>query len=154
MRPINGAIIDIYRMEAQMDIPQLSLEKIKENRLCFGCGKDNPFGMKLKPYRDGDTARAEFTPSEYHQGWPGFAHGGALMTVLDEIIGYATFYVNTYNVTAKIEIRIKSMAKIGEPLIASAHIIKQSKRLLEVEADIKRKDGSVVAEASSIQFVV
>jgi len=137
-----------------MEIPQLNLPRIRENGMCFGCGKDNAFSMKLQPYRDGDFARAEFTPEERHQGWPGYTHGGVLMTVLDEIIGYASYYQNIYNVTARIEVRIKSMARIGEPLIASARIAKQSRRLLEIEADLKRRDGSVVAEASSIQFIV
>ena len=137
-----------------MDIPQLNLAKIKENRFCFGCGKDNPFSLKLEASRDGDEARAEFTPTEYHQSWPGYVHGGVLMAVLDEMIGTVSIYHNIFNVTAKIDVRIKSMAKIGEPLIAAARISRQSKRLLEVEADLKRKDGSVVAEASSIQFIV
>ncbi len=137
-----------------MDLPKLDLEKVSGNRLCFGCGKDNPLGLKLDPHREGDIARAEFTPVEYHQGWPGFAHGGVLMAVLDEIIGYAAYYANVYDVTAKIEIRLRSMARIGEPLIASARITKQSKRLLEITADLQRKDGTVVAEATSIQFIV
>jgi acyl-coenzyme A thioesterase PaaI-like protein len=137
-----------------MDLPKLNLEKVSGNRMCFGCGKDNPLGLKLEPHREGDTAIAEFIPAEYHQGWPGFAHGGVLMAVLDEIIGYAAYYANVYDVTAKIEIRLKSMAKLGEPLIARARITKQSKRLLEISADLQRKDGTVVAEASSIQFIV
>ena len=137
-----------------MEIPQLNLEKITENRFCFGCGKDNPFSLKLEPHRDGDEARAEFTPTEYHQSWPGYVHGGVLMAVLDEMIGTVSIYHNIFNVTAKIDVRIRSMARVGEPLIAAARISRQSKRLLEVEADLKRKDGSVVAEASSIQFIV
>lgn len=137
-----------------MDLPELNLVKVTENRMCFGCGEDNPLSMKLKPYREGDAAKAVFTPNEYHQGWPGYTHGGVLLTVLDEIIGCVCYYRNIYNVTAKIEVRIKSMAKIGETLTATARIVKESKRLLEIEADLKRKDGTVIAEASSIQFVV
>jgi acyl-coenzyme A thioesterase PaaI-like protein len=137
-----------------MEIPRLSLPKITGNNMCFGCGKDNPISLKLKPYRDGDIARAEFTPSEYHQGWPGYVHGGILMTLLDESIGWISFVNKIYNVTARMEVRLKSMARIGEPLIVSARIVKQSRRLLEIEADIKRKDGTVVAEAASIQYNV
>jgi acyl-coenzyme A thioesterase PaaI-like protein len=136
-----------------MEIPKLNLEKVENNQMCMGCGKANTHGFKLEFRQDGKTALAYFTPSPYHQGWPGFAHGGALMTVMDEAIGWACHFAGIFTVTAKIEIRIKSMASIGEPLIVSATIAKQTRRTLELEADIKRPDGSVVAEASSIQFI-
>ncbi|MFC1910734.1 PaaI family thioesterase [Chloroflexota bacterium] len=137
-----------------MDIPELDLVKIKENRMCFGCGKDNPLSMKLDPYLEGEIAEAKCTPNEFHQGWSGYAHGGVLMTILDEIISYLCYYSNFYVVTAKIDFRIRSMAKIGEPLIAMARILKLSKRLPGIQADLKRNDGTIIAEALSVQFVV
>jgi acyl-coenzyme A thioesterase PaaI-like protein len=137
-----------------VELPHLVLEKVKDNTMCFGCGTDNPHGLKMEFYRDGEYSRSEFTPSEYHQSWPGYTHGGALMTVMDEAIGWVTFHRGVYSVTAKMEVRIKSMARIGEPLLVSAHIKKLTSRTAEVEADIKRRDGSVVAEASSIQYLV
>ncbi|OGO16934.1 MAG: hypothetical protein A2Z02_03225 [Chloroflexi bacterium RBG_16_48_7] len=136
-----------------MEIPKLNLEKVENNGMCFGCGKANERGFKLEFHQDGNAARAVFTPTEYHQGWPGFVHGGALMTVIDEAIGWAAHFAGIFTVTAKIEIRIKSMARIGEQLVVSAAIAKQTRRTLELVADIKRIDGSVVAEASSIQFI-
>jgi uncharacterized protein (TIGR00369 family) len=140
--------------EEKMEVPQLSLPYVKENVMCFGCGKENPKSLKVKNRLDGDKIITEFTPTEYHQGWPGFAHGGALMTLIDECVGYATFVNNIYCVTAKIEVRLKSMARIGEPLIAEARIAKQSSRLIEIEVEVKRQDGSTVAEATSVQFIV
>ncbi len=137
----------------KMEIPQLSLQTINDNSMCLGCGKSNQHGFKLKFVVEADNVSAEFTPKEHHQGWPGFTHGGALMIVLDEAIGWATFVKNIYAVTAKIEIRIRSMARIGEPLTVTAFVKKQTSRTLEVEANIKRQDGSVVAEASSLQFI-
>jgi len=136
-----------------MEIPKLNLAKVENNQMCLGCGKANDHGFKLEFHQDGKSVRADFTPSKYHQGWPGFVHGGALMTVLDEAIGWACHFNEIFTVTAKIEIRIRSMARIGEPLIVSANITKQTRRTLELEADVKRHDGSVVAEASSVQFI-
>jgi acyl-coenzyme A thioesterase PaaI-like protein len=137
-----------------MEIPELKLEKIKENQMCFGCGKTNPHSLKMRFFQDGKTAKAEFLPNECHQGWPGCVHGGALMAALDEGIGYAIFIKGIYAVTAKIEIKLKSMARIGEPLIVSSHITKQTSRTVEVEAQINRRDDSVVAEATALLFIV
>jgi acyl-CoA hydrolase len=137
-----------------MEIPELHLEKIKENTMCFGCGKDNPQSLKMKLIKKDGTAKGEFLPTECHQSWPGHVHGGALLAVLDEGIGWAAFSKNIYAVTAKIEVRLKSMARIGEPLEVSANIIKQTSRTVEVEARINRRDGSVVAEAAALLFIV
>jgi acyl-coenzyme A thioesterase PaaI-like protein len=137
-----------------MDLPHLSLIKVDENPLCFGCGKANPHGLKMEFDRNSKTARAEFIPTEYHQGWPGHVHGGALTAAIDEAIGWATFLNNIYAVTAKLDVRFKSMARVGETLIVTANVIKESTRILEIEAQVKREDGTIVAEASSLQFVV
>ena len=132
-----------------MDLPRLSLQKVTENAMCFGCGKENPHSLKMKLSKDGDSATGEFTPTEYHQSWPGYTHGGALLAALDEGIGWAVFSRGVYAVTAKIEVRLKSMARIGEPLVITTRIAKQTSRTIEVEAEMKRRDGSVVAEALS-----
>ena len=136
-------------------MPKLSLLKLEANNMCFGCGKANEHGLKMKfCQEDADTVNGEFIPNENHQGWPGYVHGGILITAMDEVIGWAAHFKNIYTVTAKIEVRLKSMARIGDPLIVSAHITKKTKRTLEIEAKIKRKDDSIVAEASSIQFIM
>ena len=111
-----------------MEIPDLHLEKPEETQMCFGCGKSNPHSLKMKFYQDGDIAKSEFLPADWHQSWPGYVHGGALMAALDESIGWAIYSKGIYAVTAKIEIRLKSMARIGEPLIVSSNITKQTSR--------------------------
>ncbi len=137
-----------------MEIPRLSVDTSpNEYRMCFGCGKDNPIGLKLKFQQDGKQVRAEFTPKEHHQGWPGYVHGGVLFCLLDEAVGYATMYTGNNAVTAKIQIRLKRMVQVGEPLVITASVKKNNKRLVETEASICLKDGTVIAEASSTQFV-
>jgi acyl-coenzyme A thioesterase PaaI-like protein len=136
-----------------MEIPKIDLDKVEFNDMCFGCGKNNARGFQLKFVHEGRTAKADFVPSEFHQGWPGFVHGGAMMTVLDEAIGWATTFEGMFTVTAKIEVRLKSMARVGEKLIVSATIARETTRTAEMEASIKRPDGSIVAEATSLQFI-
>ena len=64
--------------------PQIS---ITISDLCFGCGQNNPIGLKLKFKWDGKTAKAEFTPNKFHQGWSDIIHGGITTTILDEAMG-------------------------------------------------------------------
>jgi acyl-coenzyme A thioesterase PaaI-like protein len=134
--------------------PRLELNKVKDYDMCFGCGKANPIGLKLKFDWDGSTARAQFTPGENHQGWSGFLHGGVTACVLDEAIGWASMLAGAHTVTAKMQTRYRKMIPIGVPLQISCTIIKKTSRLVETEAKLCSADGTVLAEASSTQYVV
>lgn len=51
---------------------------------CWGCGADNPSGLHLKSYWDGDVAVAEWTPSsEFAAGPRHFLNGGIIAALLD-----------------------------------------------------------------------
>ena len=121
--------------------------------MCFGCGQNNPIGLKLKFEWDGKAAKAEFTPTELHQGWKDIIHGGILTTVLDEAIGYATFFENIPCVTATMQVRLRRPAVIGQPLIVTASVTKNARRFVETEAKLTLIDGTVVAEAKTTQYV-
>ena len=136
--------------------PQIAIDTRNDRgyKMCFGCGKDNPIGLKLKFKWDGKEARAEFTPGENHQGWPGYVHGGILLCLLDEAFGYAAMYGGTNNVTARIQVRLRRMVLIGEPLVITCSIAKRNKRLIETEARVSLTDGTIIAEGTSTQFVI
>ena len=125
---------------------------IAASDMCFGCGKNNPIGLKLKFEWDGKAAKAEFTPTELHQGWKDIIHGGILTTVLDEAIGYATFFENIPCVTATMQVRLRRPAVIGQPLIVTASVTKNARRFVETEAKLTLIDGTVVAEAKTTQY--
>jgi uncharacterized protein (TIGR00369 family) len=122
--------------------------------MCFACGEKNPIGLKLKFTWDGKTARAEFTPNKNHQGWSGIVHGGLLTTLLDEAMGYACIFQGIFCVTAKMQARWRRPAVIGEPLIITASVTKNARKLLEAKAAISLKDGTAVAEATATLFVL
>lgn len=53
---------------------------------CFGCGHENPSGLKIEVIRDPvspDRLAGRFTPPEHASGFPGVTHGGALFTAMD-----------------------------------------------------------------------
>lgn len=120
---------------------------------CFACGKDNPIGLKLKFYQEGELAKAEFTPGELYQGWPGIVHGGILCTILDEAMGYAVIFNGIWSyVTARAEMRFRNQARIGEPLIITGSVDKKAKRLIWTSATIVRQDGTSIAESTAVMF--
>ena len=120
---------------------------------CFGCGVDNPYGLKLRFEQDGDSARAEFTLSEHYEGWYGHAHGGILCTILDEAMAY-TYFPKTKGVTARVEVRFRRPAPTGVPMVVTARLARRTRKLLKTEATITLKDGTVIAEGTGQAYVV
>jgi len=51
--------------------------------ICFGCGTDNPFGLQIKSYWEGDIAVCKWTPTEKYDGWKGVLCGGITATLID-----------------------------------------------------------------------
>ncbi len=133
--------------------PRISIDMEKELTKCFGCGQDNPIGLKLRFVKDGKTARAEFTPSKLHQGWSGVVHGGITMSLLDEATSYATLFAGINTVTARLDVRIRRPILIGQPLSITGNIAKRTRKIVETKGAIFLKDGTLVAEATATQFV-
>ena len=120
---------------------------------CFGCGKDNPVGLKLEIKKNGDEAEGEFTISKLYEGWYGVVHGGILCTILDEAMAY-TYFPKTKGVTAKAEFRFRQPAPIGVPMVVTAKLVKRTRKVLTTTATITLKDGTVVAESTALAYVV
>jgi len=135
-----------------INLPKISVDE--NYSMCFGCGQDNPIGLKLIFDWDGKTARAEFVPTRLHQGWPDIVHGGILMSVLDEAMGYAVRFEGMTCVTAKIQARLKRPAAVGELLIVTAEVTEKNRRMAETKAEISLTDGTPVAEGTATNFIV
>ena len=133
--------------------PQMSIDVDGGYSQCFGCGQDNPIGLKLNFQWDGETARAEFTPTEFYQGWPGLVHGGIIICLLDEAMGWAVLLQGMNCVTAKMEVKLSRPASINEPLLITASITRKTRKLVKTKAAVALKDGTLIAEGVATQFV-
>lgn len=51
---------------------------------CYGCGRNNPQGLQLKSYWDGDESVCRYLPEpKYSGGFPGFVYGGMIASIMD-----------------------------------------------------------------------
>lgn len=121
--------------------------------MCFGCGEDNPIGLKLSFQWDGKVAKAEFTPTEFYQGWSGVVHGGIIACLLDEAIGYAALFEGLHCVTAEMQVRLRRPVSIGETLIITSSLTKRNRKLVKAKTSISLKDGTPIAEGTATQFI-
>ena len=132
----------------------LSLERSPDYQGCFGCGSDNPFGLKLVFKWDGQMARADFIPEKNYQGWPGLVHGGIIACLLDEGMSYAALFAQGLCVTARMQISLKRPAMVGEPLVITSSIKRKTRKVVETSASVSLKDGTLVALGTGTHFVV
>jgi uncharacterized protein (TIGR00369 family) len=136
-----------------VEIPKVTLNADLDEGYCFGCGRNNPIGLKLRFTRDGDSVLTEFTPDRAHQGWPGLLHGGILGTLLDEAMSNAAYATGSTCLTASITIRLRQPVRVEVPLVITARVTRHRKRLIETAGEVRLKDGTVVAESTAKQFV-
>ena len=132
----------------------LPIPSMKSYAMCFACGRENPIGLKLTFRREGDAVKAEFTPGEFHQGWPGVIHGGIIETLLDEAMAYVPFFLGLNCVTAKMEVRIRHPVSVGQQLFISSTMARKTRKLVETRGKIALADGTPVAEGKAVMYIV
>jgi len=123
--------------------------------MCFGCGKRNPFGLRLKFHRDGRGVSTEFTPTRHYQAWTDITHGGIITTMLDEAMGHAVLMSGHFGfLTASLQVNLKRPAYIDDRLVISAEVVRDRKKALEIEGKITTADGTLVAEGRAVQVIL
>jgi acyl-coenzyme A thioesterase PaaI-like protein len=50
---------------------------------CYGCGRLNEQGLKIKSYWDGQETVCEYIPRDYHIAIPGYVYGGLISSLID-----------------------------------------------------------------------
>lgn len=115
---------------------------------CFACGPLNPDGLHLEFAPDGDDGvRAEIALPEKFQGWRGTAHGGIVMTLIDEAMAHACGRIGERAVTASMDLRFRAPVPLGEPLVVSAAVRWKRRNVLGLDASIALADGTLLASA-------
>ena len=116
---------------------------------CLGCGDRNAAGIGMRMERDGDRVRASVTLDRRHEGAPGYAHGGAVTTILDDAFGMLLFVIERPAVTARLEVDFRRPAYLGHPFDVEARVDRIDGRKLWMVAEL-REEGELIAEARSL----
>lgn len=123
---------------------------------CFGCGWDNPDGLRIAIRRDGgctDRLVGVYAPRATHGGFPHIVHGGLQFTALDCMAGWCVFALRApprhVPLTKTASMRFLRPVRVGEVSL-EAVITKEStgpRDPLVIEAAIL-VDGTRCSEAT------
>lgn len=117
---------------------------------CFGCGQDNPDGMRLKFVLDEEGKRfvSRFRLAPRYVGPPGHAHGGIIATILDEAMGKVNKLRHVIAVTAEMTVTYIKPVPLGKPLIAEGWEKRVRGRVHTNIAEIRNAKGEVLARST------
>lgn len=91
---------------------------------CFGCGVNNPYGLKMIFYTDGETLFSDVAVPKHLGGWNNLVHGGILSTICDEITGWTAMYqLQKMVLTKTITINFRKAVFITDALRAEGRIV-------------------------------
>jgi len=124
-----------------------------ENRLCFACGKENEWGLKLDFKNIEGKAFCKFTPDFHYQGYKNTVHGGIVSTILDESMVYAALFNGKEVVTGKLSVRFKFPMVLARTYKIEAEIIEIKRKILRASAKIKN-NNKVIAEGEGIFWIM
>jgi uncharacterized protein (TIGR00369 family) len=118
---------------------------------CWICGEKNPDGLHLEfdLDRNAKTLQTSFIPTETYQGYDGIAHGGIISALLDEAMAKLAYELGYNAVTARLNIRFKNPARVGEKLTVRGEIIGVNRRVVLAKATICGENGTLIAEGDS-----
>lgn len=121
---------------------------------CIGCSPDNPFGLHLHFYEDGDDIVSKWKPSSNYQGWLNTLHGGIQALLLDEVCGWViTRKLQTAGVTSKMETRYKRpVSTLDTELTVRAHIREQRRNIVVIDATLADSTGTICTEATCTYY--
>jgi len=117
-------------------------------RSCFVCGESNPRGLQLKSRLEDGMVVLEYTARETDVGWQHIVHGGLTMTLMDEVMTWASMIAaGRACVAAEITSRLKQPVQVGTPLRVEGKSVARRSRLIIAEATVLGLDGQVLASA-------
>ncbi len=116
---------------------------------CFGCGPENPAGLRLEFFTDGESIFSWMTMPEHLCGRKDVVHGGIICTILDEMIGRAVVMkMRRPGVTKALTIEFLKPVPAGKELKAASRVIEtREDREAVAEARLFNDEGRLCAKS-------
>ena len=122
---------------------------------CFGCGTNNPVGLRLQFSVAPDHAVVcEATVSDNYEGPPGYLHGGIIATLLDEAMSKANRALGVTAMTRQMQVEYLRPVPSGSPIRIEGHVTRSEGRKHWTTAQILNAAGTVLAQATGLFIAI
>jgi uncharacterized protein (TIGR00369 family) len=126
---------------------------------CFGCGPNNPAGLKLEFVVDASdpeaiTATAPVRLTRLHEGAEGYIHGGIIAVLMDEVMSKLNRPLGATAVTRNLTVDYLRPSPVETPMVLVGWHVRREGRKLFHEAELRNEAGVVLARGTSLFIVV
>lgn len=120
---------------------------------CYVCDLSNPVGLRVAFCLEDGKAVGEFIPQPEHQSFEDVTHGGVLSALLDAAMNRILLFHSIKAKTARLKVRFKNEAKIGEPLTVIGEVVRVKKLYALTRGEVKDSQNNTIAQGEAI-FIV
>jgi uncharacterized protein (TIGR00369 family) len=125
------------------------VQPLPYTKSCFGCGHDNPIGLRLRLHTDGTKVQTEFTPRPDYAGFKGVIHGGISSVLLDEVMAWAcAVATGRFAYCAELSVRFVRPLHPRETVTAHGELTSNKRRVFEARAEILHPTHGLMAAAT------
>ena len=100
--------------------------------------------------RDGDEVVTEHVFERRHSGAPGIAHGGAVATVVDDVLGFLLHLEDISGVTRMLEVEYLTPVLVGVPYAVRGRVDERDGRKVWVSCSGRDPDGVEAFRAQAL----
>ena len=127
----------------------------KEGYDCFGCAPENPIGLHMDFYEEGDDIISFWIPQQHYQGWVGVLHGGIISTLIDELANWVlSRRLQAAGVTTKLEVKFRRPVSTRDPKITlRGHITGNVRNYYTVHVTLHDSQGRLCDEGDVTYFM-
>lgn len=130
---------------------------------CYGCGRLNNKGLKIKTYWDGNETVSTYKPESHHVAVPGYVYGGLIASLIDCHCTATAFAAANKEmgikdgnngvkrfVTASLHVDYLKPTPLGKELEIRGKVLEIKGKKVVVEAQVSAQDticakGNIVA---------
>ncbi len=122
---------------------------------CFGCGLENPSGLRLRFFtaEDGSIVCYPHLARRF-AGPPGYAHGGIIATLLDEAMSKANRARGVVAMTRQLSVEYLRPVPLGVRLTLTARHVSAHGRRHQCEAQLIGAAGHLLATGTAVFVAV
>src|SRR5271154_4014250 len=113
---------------------------------CLGCGVANPQSLGVHLRAEGGRVIGHVQFDRHKEGAPGFVHGGAVATVLDDALGTIPMLLDQAAVTANLTVDFRAPLLLGASVEIAAWPVRQDGRKIYLAGELREAE-TLVAEA-------
>jgi uncharacterized protein (TIGR00369 family) len=120
---------------------------------CYVCDLSNPLGLRVAFRLEEEKAVGQFIPQPEHQSFEDVTHGGVVSALLDAAMNRILLFHSIKAKTARLKVRFKNEAKIGEPLTVRGEVVRLKKSFAVTRGEVTDSQNHTIAQGEAI-FIV